>query len=143
MSDIVYSSHGWPMLAPGARLNQTDDYTRELAAKLETSDAQAAADSAAAAAAAAASIGPRAAGVHNVTMNANASGTTLTFPASRFSSPPHVVATITTDNAASYAATVIVHTITAIQCSIRIQLAPGNNGGGAVVGVRWIAIQLP
>lgn len=146
MSDIVYSSHGWPMLAPGARLNQTDDYTRELAAKLETSDAQAAAASAAAAAASAASIGFKfATGTEEISLNVAAgdvaNGGVITFPAGRFTSPPFVVVSSTAVATSDHRKLVPqANEVTTTGATIFV----GNPTSSPIVGVYivgWIAIQ--
>jgi len=80
----------------------------------------------------------------NTTINitGNAAGQTVALPVGKFTAAPVVVASIGSDAPVAYSSTVIVHTVTTASFVLRLQLAPGNNGAGDPVVLRWIAIQV-
>ena len=143
-STLNHTPAGWPYLDLDNYLDVIDDYSLELATKLESSDADVAAAinaatrAEAAAATAVAAAGRFAAGrfmVTGITANTNVFAN-VTFPAGRFTSAPVVVLTPETGNPPVVFASL--NNVTAAGFTIRAYRTDTTT----TLPVNWIAVQL-
>lgn len=150
----AHTPAGWPYITDSDYLRVTPAYTRELANKLENSDADvAAAINAATQAQAAAAQVPRvAAGITNIQVTEEngtytpagspvGTGTaTITFPAGRFTKPPVVVATVVNPDQNFQRVAMLAAAPTTSGATLRLTWEGAYTGWGT--DVHWLAIQV-